>query len=415
MNLNNLLKIKTIFAKTYFENEIANKLYKYTKLSFLMAKTKKSKRKNDAHIKKEKKSTLHKETKEQKSIWQPIAIILTILVIILAFKIIYELSNQNISEDGLKYKDKANSQIPDKRNTIELVVIEDSSCDKCNVDSFTELLKKAMPELEIIRYEFNSKEGLEVTQSTGLNFVPIYMFSTNINERDDWESLQSSLIYIGEIIRGEYYLINPNLVIGEKKITKDIEITQTAITLGNPNANVTIYEFSDYECIFCALSVGNKELNELYKNLNPLYKPPMPNIFKDYIETGKAKFVFYNFPIEQLHPQSIIPHMASLCANEQNKWKEFNDKLFEMHSDWINSSDKTSKLEEYASEIGLNTEQFNSCLESRKYIGQIKEEVELGITYGVSATPSFFVNRNFMMGNTSYDEFKEIIEQELAK
>ncbi len=376
-----------------------------------MAKTKNSKKKNSEHIKKKKKTATHKETKKQNPTWKPIAIILTILVIVLAIAIVYVLINQKISEDKLRYKNETDSQIPDEKSAIELVIIEDSSCDKCNVDSTIEPLKKAMPELEVSRYEFNSEKGLEVIKKTGLNFVPIYMFSRNINEKDNWEEIQSSLIYIG----GEYYLVNPNLVGGERKLINDIEITQTAITLGNPNANVTIYEFSDYECIFCALSEGNERLNELYKTLNPDYESPVPNIFKDYIQTGKAKFVFYNFPIEQLHPQSIIPHMASLCANEQNKWKDFNNKLFEMHFDWINSSNKTSKLQKYASDMGLDTEQFNSCLENKKYIRQIKEEVELGITYSVRATPSFFVNRNFIMGNTSYKEFKEIIEKELAK
>ena len=209
-------------------------------------------------------------------------------------------------------------------------------------------------------------------------------------------------------------MLNPQFV-QNKVMIEEPKTTANAIVYGNANAKLTIYEFSDYECPFCAIAEGNEELVTQFSAQSPGYVAPMPSVYKDYVDAGLVKVVFYNMPLEQLHPQSRIAHLAALCANEQKKWYEFHSTLFEKRSEWINDADKSSKYKSYAKDLGLDTAKFDTCLDTKKYNTQIEEELALGTTYGVSGTPAFFIGKNFISGAQEYSTFKAIIDAELAK
>jgi protein-disulfide isomerase len=138
-------------------------------------------------------------------------------------------------------------------------------------------------------------------------------------------------------------------------------------SLGRQDAPVTLVEFSDYQCPFCK------------RHFYPILK-------KDYIDTGKLRYVFRDFPIAGLHPQAQKAHEAAYCAGEQNKYWDMHDMLFE------NSQDlSVPALKGHATKIGLKDNQFNACLESGKYAADIDREITEGTAAGVNGTPAFFI------------------------
>jgi protein-disulfide isomerase len=153
------------------------------------------------------------------------------------------------------------------------------------------------------------------------------------------------------------------------KVTAAVGVSDRP-SLGRKDAPVTLVEFSDYQCPFCK------------RHFSTVY----PIIKKDYIDTGKLRYVFRDFPIASLHPQAQKAHEAAYCGREQNRYWEMHDILFE------NSQDlSVPALKRYATKIALNDDQFNACLESGKYAGDVEKEIAEGTQVGVSGTPSFFI------------------------
>jgi protein-disulfide isomerase len=141
-------------------------------------------------------------------------------------------------------------------------------------------------------------------------------------------------------------------------------------SLGRQDAPVTLVEFSDYQCPFCK------------RHFSTVY----PVLKKDYIDTGKLRYVFRDFPIPNLHPQAKKAHEAAYCAGEQNKYWEMHELLFENSQDF-----SVPALKSYATKIALKHDHFDACLESGKYSGDIDKEITEGSAAGVSGTPTFFI------------------------
>ena len=159
---------------------------------------------------------------------------------------------------------------------------------------------------------------------------------------------------------------------------------------GNANAPVTIIQFSEFQCPFCGRFA----------------RDTLPSIQKDYIDTGKVKIIYRDFVV---HSTSRIAQIASECADEQGKYWEYHDKLFENQGALDSDS-----LKSYASELGLNTAQFNSCLDSEKYGSEVDKDTNDGRAVGVRGTPSFFINGKKVVGAQPYEVFKQEIEAALA-
>ena len=124
--------------------------------------------------------------------------------------------------------------------------------------------------------------------------------------------------------------------------------------IGNPDAPITIIEFSDFQCPFCAR----------------FHTQTLPLIMNEYIQEGKVKLVFRDFPIQSIHPNALPASVAAECANEQSKFKEMHDALFENQNEWNNqeTADALALFSQYATEIKLDQEVFDACLTSGKYI-----------------------------------------------
>jgi len=174
--------------------------------------------------------------------------------------------------------------------------------------------------------------------------------------------------------------------------------------IGNPDAPITIIEFSDFQCPFCAR----------------FHSQTLPLILEEYIEQGKVKLVFRDFPIQSIHPNAFPASIAAECANEQGKFKEMHDMLFDNQNEWNKQDtvDALSSFSQYATNIQLEQETFDSCLTNGKYIEEIKKDLDDGRDYGVSGTPRFFVGNDQigyveLKGAQPFESFKKIIDAQL--
>ncbi len=168
--------------------------------------------------------------------------------------------------------------------------------------------------------------------------------------------------------------------------------------LGKSNAKVTIVEFADFRCPFCEKFFTDTE----------------SQIIKDYVDTGKAKFAFRHFAF--LGPASVVAANAAECANEQGKFWQFHDYLYKNQPPESDTSlYVTDKLTNIAGTLGINTNQFQSCLDGKKYDKNVNGDLADGQKAGVNGTPTVFINGISIVGAQPYSAFKTIIDQELAK
>ncbi|MBI3001710.1 MAG: DsbA family protein, partial [Deltaproteobacteria bacterium] len=139
---------------------------------------------------------------------------------------------------------------------------------------------------------------------------------------------------------------------------------------GSKNAKLTLIEFSDYQCPFCA--------RHLFQTA--------PQIEKDYIQTGKVRYVLKDFPIASIHPQAFKGHEAAHCAGEQGKYWEMHGRLF------ANQKAMSPKdLSDHAQALALDMPKFQQCLDSGKHAAKIRKNLADGQKAGVQGTPSFFL------------------------
>lgn len=164
---------------------------------------------------------------------------------------------------------------------------------------------------------------------------------------------------------------------------------------GSEDAPVTIIEFADFRCGFCLRH----------------FTQTLPILKEEYIATGTVQYVFRNFPI--LGVQSRWAALAAECAHEQGHFWEYHDQLFALTQQ--GQEFLRSRLKSVAAELGLDAAQFNSCLDSEKYLGEVQEDLAVGQKAGVTGTPSFLVNGELVNGAQPIEVFRQKIDEALAK
>ena len=170
-----------------------------------------------------------------------------------------------------------------------------------------------------------------------------------------------------------------------------VDVAKDDPVLGDAGAAVTLVEFSDFQCPFCARVMPTlKRLHEAYG--------------------GRVRIVWKDFPLTSIHPQAFGASVAGQCAREQGKFWEYHDRLFANQQALEPQSLKT-----YAAASGLDAARFNACLDAAKYGERVQEQVGAGTQLGVSSTPSVFVNGRMVNGAQPYEVFTAIIDEELER
>lgn len=174
--------------------------------------------------------------------------------------------------------------------------------------------------------------------------------------------------------------------------------------LGNPDAPITILDFSDFQCLNCGRYVKNTE----------------PIIIETYIQTGKASLVYKYFPVVGF--DSLNPALAGQCSQEQGLFWQFHKLLFAnqkpIDSGWVSKNN----LKKFASQIlGLDLQKFSECLDSERYKDHINKDLEMAKKFQLRATPSFIIMKNdgtdqdFLTGAHPFPSFAVIIDNKLRE
>lgn len=180
-------------------------------------------------------------------------------------------------------------------------------------------------------------------------------------------------------------------------VDKNAFAIRDANVLGDKNAKVSIIEYADFQCPFCGRH----------------HAQVAPGIVDEYVKTGKASYVFKHLAF--LGSESVYAAVASECAADQGKFWEFHDYLFEHQKGENEGAFTKDNLIGFGKGLGLEMTQFEKCVRGDETIARVQTDSQEAQKFGVSSTPTFFVNGKPLVGLTSPDEFKTAIEQALSQ
>jgi protein-disulfide isomerase len=169
-------------------------------------------------------------------------------------------------------------------------------------------------------------------------------------------------------------------------------------TLGDPNAKVTLVMYEDFQCPYCGaisglLSADNSLIQSL-KQRDPTWTPFIPEIINNYVQNGKVLFVYRDFPLSFLGPESIRSAEAARCAGDQGKFWEYHDYLFGHQNGEGKGAFSDLNLKSFAKNLGLDTATFDKCLDESKYAKAVVDSEAEGTTAGITGTPKGFILRD---------------------
>ena len=184
---------------------------------------------------------------------------------------------------------------------------------------------------------------------------------------------------------------------GDVLLTQKNLLESGSPMIGNPSAPITILEWGDYQCTYC------------YR----FHESSLNTILDEYVITGKVNLVFKDFQLNG--PDSVLAAEASYCAEDQGKYWEYHDELYTNwggeRTGWINQE----SLNQFATNVGLNHDKFNLCMNDHKYLSRVLDLEKFGRDVGIDATPSFLVFNDEKIikirGNQPVDVFRNAIAE----
>lgn len=166
--------------------------------------------------------------------------------------------------------------------------------------------------------------------------------------------------------------------------------------LGRPDAPVTIVEYSSLTCPHCAA----------------FHRDTLPKVKERYIDTGKVRFVYRDFPLGRL---ALAAAVVGRCVDPARHFA-FIDMLYRDQDAWSQSRDPLAELKVRAQLAGVSDGQFEACLDDKALIQAIQQRAQDGQQqYGIDSTPSFIVNGKKIAGEQSFEVFAEAIDAALAE
>ena len=175
-----------------------------------------------------------------------------------------------------------------------------------------------------------------------------------------------------------------------KEVSDTDLVKKSSQVLGSEDAKVTIVEFSDFQCPACGAA-----------------HPVVKQVIKEYGD--RILFVYRHFPLLATHQYALKAAEAAEAAGEQGKFWEYHDLLFANQDNL-----KTEDLKNYAKQIGLDMKKFDEALDSGKHKDKVLSDLDDGEKFGVTSTPTFFINGQMNRGVLNLDQFKSAIDKALG-
>lgn len=213
-------------------------------------------------------------------------------------------------------------------------------------------------------------------------------------------SVPLSIVVAGLLIAGAVWFrgtgnIDTTAQVGTKPVKVDLG---NLPVLGDENAKITIIEFADYQCPYC---------EAFFTQVEPILR-------EEYVKKGLAKMQWRDFAF--LGPESFWAAEAARCANDQGKFWQYHDLLLNRQKGENEGAFSKENLKTFAGELGLNTADFDSCLDTGKYTQAVKDDTDYGRSVGVTGTPGTFINGEQVVGvdrNDPFTQFKVVIDKYL--
>jgi protein-disulfide isomerase len=258
-----------------------------------------------------------------------------------------------------------------------------------------EATKAGLSEQDYIRKRVEESPVQQPTEAQERQFYDRLKSGGQIPPDATFESLKDR---IGAALVNQQRQAQMQKVVGElqKQANLKVDLPQPRVqvaadgpTRGPKDAPVTIVEFSDFECPYCGAAHDTVE-----------------QVMNTY--AGKVRLVYRQFPLS-FHPHAEKAAEASLCAADQGKFWEYHEVLFKNQKK-LDLPD----LKAHAGEVGMDAQKFGQCLESGDKKKSVDVDQQAGLAAGVGGTPAFFINGIFLNGAQPFDEFKKVIDGELA-
>jgi protein-disulfide isomerase len=275
---------------------------------------------------------------------------------------------------------------------VRVSVLTDEECEECNPSQALLFLRRYMPTMLAKEISVDSDEGKKLIEEEKIKTLPAFIFDTSVMESSFY--LQASQLFQANEEKNLFSLDIAQLGLSIGKYLVLPEIKENDIIVGAKDAPITLVEFSDFECPYCRV-----------------LHPTIGQALEEF--DGKVRFVYKHLPLS-FHPQAENAALASECANEQGKFMEYADILFEKQEEW-SGTEGTSLFKRYATNARLNTKEFNTCLDSQRYKEKVSSDAEEAQEFGISGTPGMFVGGQFLGGAAQYETLQAMIVSELEK
>jgi protein-disulfide isomerase len=164
--------------------------------------------------------------------------------------------------------------------------------------------------------------------------------------------------------------------------------------LGSDSAPVEITEFADYQCPAC------QEFETLQ----------FPQVRRQLVETGRVRWRYRDFPLDQIHPHARVAAHSAACANDQNKYWEQHGLIYRGQSEWFGAGNAAPFFRRYAQGAGLDMGQYDECMSSTRHAGRIAASQAEGLKLGVGSTPTFLIDGRLYPGVRNSDALKRMVD-----
>ena len=167
-----------------------------------------------------------------------------------------------------------------------------------------------------------------------------------------------------------------------------------ARTRGSPKAPVVVYEMADFQCPAC----------------REFALTTLPTLDHDYVQTGKVRWVFVNFPLTSIHKNAVAAAQVAMCAARQNRFWPVHDLLYRHQPEWAPLDDPTAALLALADSAGVKRDSLAACVSSHATVETIQQDAQGSVRAGANATPSFYVEGGLASGAIPAPVFSHILD-----
>jgi protein-disulfide isomerase len=163
---------------------------------------------------------------------------------------------------------------------------------------------------------------------------------------------------------------------------------------GRPNAPVTVYEMSDFQCPYC----------------RSFALTTLPTLEREFVETGKVRFVYVNLPLPSLHPNALVAARVGLCAARQGKFWAMHDLLFQRQEAWGGQKDPGPYLLALGDTAGLNHGRLARCVAAATTTAEVRADSARAAASGASRTPTFYIEGGLLEGAAPVEVFRTVLD-----